>query len=69
VTARNLEPLKALAKLERLDLSNCKRLRDDVVPVLSSMKQLKAVDLKDSAVTEQGIAKLRAALPQCEVRF
>jgi len=68
VTAHNLEPLKALAKLERLDLSNCKRLRDDVVPVLSAMKQLKAIDLKDSGVTEQGIAKLRAALPNCEVR-
>jgi internalin A len=68
VTARGLELLKPLAKLERLDLQGCKRLRDDAVAVLSSMKQLKVLDLKDSSLNQEAIGKIRLALPGCEVR-
>jgi Leucine-rich repeat (LRR) protein len=69
LTARGLASLKPLAKLERLNLQGCKRVRDDAVPVLSSMQQLRVLDLKDSGISEPAVAKLRAALPQCEVRF
>jgi Leucine-rich repeat (LRR) protein len=69
VTGRGLEPLKSLAKLERLNLQGCKRLPDDAAAVLASMKQLKSLDLKDSGMTAAGVAKVRAALPACDVRF
>jgi Leucine-rich repeat (LRR) protein len=69
VTGRGLELLKPLAKLERLDLQGCKRLRDDAAVALASMKQLRVLDLKDSSLSEQAVAKIRAALPDCEVRF
>ena len=69
VTARGLQSLKPLARLERLNLQGCKRLRDDTAAVLSSMKQLKSLDLKDSGMTEAGAARIRVALPGCDVRF
>lgn len=69
VTGRGLELLKPLAKLERLDLQACKRLRDDAATVLASMKQLKVIDLKDSSLSKEAVEKIRAALPNCEVRF
>jgi Leucine-rich repeat (LRR) protein len=69
VTGRGLELLKPLAKLERLDLQGCKRLRDDAAGVLASMKQLKSLDLKDSSLSAESVAKIRAALPNCDVRF
>jgi Leucine-rich repeat (LRR) protein len=68
VTGRGLELLKPLAKLERLDLQGCKRLRDDAAAVLASMKQLRVLDLKDSSLSAEAVARIRAALPQCEVR-
>src|SRR4051812_4515184 len=69
VTGRGLELLKPLAKLERLDLHGCKRLRDDAASALASMKQLHVLDLKDSSLSAEAVAKVRAALPQCEVQF
>ncbi len=67
VTTRGLEALRPLAKLERLDLSGCKRLRDDAAGVLAAMTQLRALDLKDSGFSAAAVSKLRAALPQCQV--
>lgn len=68
VSGKGLELLKPLKKLERLDLQGCKRLREDAVATLSSMKQLKTLDLRDSSLTPELILKIRNALPQCEVR-
>jgi hypothetical protein len=67
VSARGLEKLKALSKLERLDLQRCKRVGDDAVPVLSAFARLRVLDIKDTAITEQGIAQLRKALPECQI--
>jgi hypothetical protein len=67
ITGRQLAALKGLPKLERLSLQGCKRLRDDAAGVLGEMKQLRAVDLKDSGVSAEAAAKLRTALPRCEV--
>jgi hypothetical protein len=69
VTARGVAELKPLAKLERLNLQGCRRLRDDAVPALSAMRGLRVLDLKDSALTADGVAKLRAALPDCSVLY
>jgi Leucine-rich repeat (LRR) protein len=67
VSARGLVKLKVLSKLERLDLQRCKRVGDDAVPVLSTFAKLRVLDIKDTAITEQGIAQLRKALPECQL--
>lgn len=69
VTARGIEALRGAAKLERLNLQGCKRVKDDAVPVLAGMKGLKVLDLKDSGVSEAGVARIRAALSGCVVRM
>jgi hypothetical protein len=67
VSARWLEKLKGLTKLERLVLQDTKRLGDDAVPALASFPSLQWLDLKGSALTAQGIADLRRQLPHCQV--
>jgi hypothetical protein len=37
------------------------------VPVLSSFKKLRVLDIKDTSITEQGIAGLRQALSDCKI--
>ena len=69
VTTRALEPLRALSKLERLDLEGCKKLKDDAAGVLASFKQLRVLDLKDSSLSKQAVDQIRAALPQAEVLY
>lgn len=69
ITGRQLAMLKGLARLERLSLQGCKKLRDDAASVLGEFRQLRAVDLKDSGVSAEGAARVRAALPGCEVAW
>jgi len=63
VSARWLEKLKPLDKLERLSLQGCRRLGDDAALVLASWPSLRVLDLKGTAVTEKGLADLRHAKP------
>jgi Leucine-rich repeat (LRR) protein len=67
ITGRELAMLKTLAKLERLNLQGCKRVKDDAVETLAGFRQLHALDLKDTGVSEAAVARLRAALPECQV--
>jgi len=67
VTLRGLESLKTLSKLERLNLQGCRRLRDDAATVLAGFKQLRVLDVKDSGLTEKGVAQLHTALPDCRI--
>ena len=67
VTSRGLESLKVLAKLERLNLQGCRRLRDDAATVLAGFKQLRELDVKDSGLSEQSVTRLRAAIPDCRI--
>jgi internalin A len=69
VTGRALEFLKPLPKLERLNLQGCKRLKDDAAAVLVGFKALRVLDLKDSSLSEQAVASIRAGLPECSVTF
>jgi hypothetical protein len=69
VTARWLEKMKALPKLERLKLQGCDRVDDDAMDVLATFPVLKEVDLKGSAVTGKGIAVLQAAKPDARIHF
>jgi internalin A len=67
VSARGLERLKDLARLERLDLEGCKRIGDDAAAVLASFHSLHAVDLTGTSFTEKGVAALRQAKPDCKI--
>jgi Leucine-rich repeat (LRR) protein len=67
VSARWLEKLKSLSKLERLSLRGCKRLSDDGAPVLGSWPSLQTLDLKGTGMTEKGLAHLRRAKPKAQI--
>ena len=69
VTTGWLEKMKALPKLEKLQLQGCDRVSDDSIRALAALPGLHRVDLKGSAVTEKGIAALRAAKPGIQVDF
>ena len=67
VSARGLQRLIGLTKIEWLDLEGCTRIGDDVVPVLASFHNLQRVDLTGSQVTEKGVAELKRANPKCTI--
>lgn len=67
VSARWLEKLKALDKLERLNLQGCKRVDNTAVRTLASWPSLRVLDLKGTAVTEKGVAALRQAKPKARI--
>jgi hypothetical protein len=64
VTGRWLEKLKTLPRLQRLKLQGCDRIDDSNVALLAAFPALEEVDLKGTAVTEKGLAALRAARPK-----
>jgi internalin A len=67
VTTGWLEKMKALPKLEKLKLQGCDRVNDDSIRALAGLPGLRQVDLKGSAVSEKGIAALKAAKPGIQV--
>jgi internalin A len=69
VTQEWLVKMKALPKLERLQLQSCDRLNDAAVQALASVPSLKEVDLKGTAITEAGVAALKAAKPGLKVVY
>ena len=60
VTAESLEPLKSLPKLREIRLGMASRIDDAAIPVLASMKSLKAVYVAGTQITPAGIAKIPA---------
>ena len=67
VSARWLEKLKILGKLERLNLQGCKRVDDAAAALLASWPSLRALDLKGTAVSEKGLAELRRSKPNVQI--
>jgi internalin A len=67
VTARWLEKMKVLTKLERIKLQGCEKVGDDAVASLSTMPALREIDLKGTAVTDKGVAVLRGAKPKAVI--
>jgi hypothetical protein len=63
VTTEWLEKMKALPKLEKLQLQACDQVTDDSIRAIAALPALKEVDLKGTAVTEKGLAALKAAKP------
>jgi len=69
ISARSIEKLKALTKLERFSCQGCRRLGDDAAPLLATLPALAAIDLKGAAMTEKGVAELRKAKPKAQVFY
>ena len=69
VSAAWLERMKALPKLEKLKLQGCSRVDDEAIQALVALPGLREVDLKGTAVTEKGVARLRAAKPKARVYY
>ena len=69
VTPRRLEKMKGLGQLQKLRLEGCDRIDDEAVAILATFPKLEEVDLKGTAVTEKGLAALRAARPKLRVMY
>jgi Leucine-rich repeat (LRR) protein len=69
VSGRGLGLLTSLPKLERLNLQGCRKLRDDAATVLAEFKHLRMLDVKDSSLSAEAVARIRAALPACQVVY
>jgi Leucine-rich repeat (LRR) protein len=67
VTDRGVETLSGMGQLEILSLRNSK-ITDVGIENLSKLKNLKRLDVVNTNLTDAGLARLRAALPGCEVR-
>jgi len=67
VSARWLEKMKALPKLEKLKLQGCGRVDDEAVRALIALPNLREIDLKGTSVTEKGLAALRSAKPKAQI--
>ena len=62
-----MEHLAGLEGLVRLELRQT-RITDAATQTLARLKTLKVLDLSQTGVTDDGLKKLRAALPGCDVQ-
>jgi hypothetical protein len=67
VTAR-IVALDGEDRLKLIDFSWC-NIQDEHLAALHGLKHVELIDLRGSDVTKEGVAALREALPQCEVRY
>ena len=67
ITTEGLENLSKLSTLEVLSLDDTS-IGDEAEPYLMRMKGLRVLSLAGSRVSAASIAKLRAALADCEIR-
>jgi hypothetical protein len=68
VTGPGVVHLARLQKLWRLSLE-CTTVDDSVVPILATLSSLRRLALWDTRITVDGLARLRAALPNCSVEL
>jgi hypothetical protein len=66
---RGLNYVVTLADLEELDIHYQRRITDAGILRLAQLKKLRRLTISDTGVTQQGIVRLRAALPNCEIDF
>lgn len=67
VTDSCLATLKTLPKLEELGLTHCKGITDIGLKVLAEFEGLKELSVLSTGATPEGIAKLKKALPDCDM--
>lgn len=64
----DLPILKVLPELKSLDLKGCSRITDAGLVHLEGMSKLETLNLEDTEVTDDGVNKLKAALPKCQIK-
>ena len=69
VSSEGLQELKALAKLESLNLQGCQKVRDDAAVVIRGLTKLRTLDLKGSSMTPAAVSELRKAMPGCQIFY
>jgi len=67
VTAKGISALKPLKFLTSLLVEGCKNIDDSAIPALKDLKGRKQLYTKENALTAEGIATLKKAMPQCNV--
>jgi len=68
ITKETLAHLKAIPDLMELHLGGGEFLTDDIVESLIQLKSLRALDVAGTHITAEGTARLREALPLCNVK-
>lgn len=63
ITGRNIEKLSDLPNLAVLNLVCCLEISDQAVEGLTRLKQLRNLDIRGTPISEQGVRRLRRALP------
>lgn len=69
VSNDGLKLLKDCSTLRYISLARCSKVDDDGLQFLGSLSKLIEADLRETAVTAEGAAKLQQRLPNCRVRF
>jgi Leucine-rich repeat (LRR) protein len=60
--------LSKMTSLQKLDLS-ITGVTDGVVETLGQLKKLKQLTISETGISEEGVHKLKAALPDCAIRY
>ena len=68
MTDARVREMKGLKRLKTLGLGGCD-VTDAVVDDLKRFPALSVLDLEYSSVTSEGAARLRKALPKCELHY
>jgi PAS domain S-box-containing protein len=58
-----------MKSLKRLDISQNSKITDRSVDAICSLKKLRKIDLRDTAVSQQGVIRIRAKLPHCKLKI
>lgn len=69
VTDRGLQELVAMKNLKNLELGENDEITDQGLVHLASLKSLRRLGLDGTNASPEGVARLRAALPDCEIEF
>ena len=64
---RGMPDLAALSGLRRLNLHGCEGVTNKGLKELAALKDLKMLDIGETNVTPQGVARLQKALPNCKI--
>ncbi len=67
ITDDSLAHLSGLSYLEHLDIQNCP-ISDNAIPHLGKLRSLRSLWLSRTRMTRHGVARLRSALPGCQIR-
>ena len=68
-TTEGLAELVRLPNLSALEIPNSRGTTDAILAPISRMKSLRSLYLRGDDLTEEGLAELKRALPECEIRL